>query len=109
MSKRAAETLDSLRDEGYLVLLDAPPVLPVTDAAVLSRSVDATVLVCAAGQTSGKEASRAVELLQQVNAPLVGTVLNGVSADGAYGYDYKYRYSAKPDDVPRQAPVKVRK
>ncbi|MBV9040747.1 MAG: hypothetical protein JOZ68_07070 [Acidimicrobiia bacterium] len=66
--------------------------LPVTDAAVLSGKVDVTLLVTRAGVTTGRQLNRAVEVLQQVDAPLVGTVLNGVSADEAYGYDYTYRY-----------------
>lgn len=111
MSKRVGQTLDALRNEGYVVLIDSPPVLPVTDAAVLSRFVDGTVLVCAAGQTSGKAVGRAIELLEQVNAPLMGSVLNGVSTDGAYGYDYKYkyRYAHQKVEPPQPARVKVRK
>jgi capsular exopolysaccharide synthesis family protein len=89
-SPRAAEVLTPLHAEGHLVLVDSPPVLPVTDALVLSQHVDATLLVCAAGRTSKKEIARASELLQQVDAPLVGTVLNGVSASEGYGYSYTY-------------------
>jgi Mrp family chromosome partitioning ATPase len=80
------------------VLIDCPPVLPVTDAAVLSARVDATLLVATADVTTGRDFARAVELLRQVEAPLVGTVLNGVTEEGAYGYSYKYRYyQAEPD------------
>jgi Mrp family chromosome partitioning ATPase len=43
-----------------------------------------------AGVTTRKQIGRAIELLRQVDAPIVGTVLNGVSAEGAYGYDYRY-------------------
>jgi capsular exopolysaccharide synthesis family protein len=89
-SARAAEIFESLRAQFDLVLLDSPPVLPVTDAAVLSRCADALVLVATAGTTTRREASRAVELLRQVDAPLVGTVLNGVSGEGGYGYEYGY-------------------
>jgi capsular exopolysaccharide synthesis family protein len=89
-SPRTAEVLTPLHAEGHLVLVDSPPVLPVTDALVLAQHVDATLLVCAAGRTSKKEVARASELLQQVDAPLVGTVLNGVSASEGYGYSYTY-------------------
>ncbi len=89
-SSRAAELLAALQAQADMVILDCPPVLPVTDSAVLSASVDGTLLVASAGLTSGKQVARAVELLRQVDAPLLGTVLNGVGAAGAYGYAYRY-------------------
>ncbi|MDQ4131961.1 MAG: polysaccharide biosynthesis tyrosine autokinase [Actinomycetota bacterium] len=89
-SARTAEVLTSLQAEADLVLVDSPPVLPVTDALILSNRVDATLLVTVAGTTTRKEVARTVELLKQVDAPVVGSVLNGVSAAGAYGYEYQY-------------------
>lgn len=89
-SRRTVEVLTSLQTEADIVLIDSPPVLPVTDALVLSGRVDATLLVCVAGATTRGELSRTVELLRQVDAPLVGTVLNGVSSEGTYGYAYGY-------------------
>jgi succinoglycan biosynthesis transport protein ExoP len=91
-SRRAAEVLASAAHQADLVLLDTPPVLPVTDAAVLSARADAVLLVLAAGRTTTRQLTRSLELLSQVGAPTVGTVLNGVSRDTAYGYGYGYRY-----------------
>ncbi len=93
-SARTVDVLTSLQAEADIVLVDSPPVLPVTDALVLSGRVDATLLVCVAGATTRKDAARAVELLQQIDAPLVGTILNGITAESGYGYDYGYRYEA---------------
>jgi capsular exopolysaccharide synthesis family protein len=90
-SRRAAEVLVALQAEADIVLVDSPPVLPVTDAAVLSGHVEATLLVATAHLTTGKELVRATELLRQVDAPLIGTVLNGIVSEGAYGY-YRHRY-----------------
>jgi succinoglycan biosynthesis transport protein ExoP len=90
-SKRTVEVLGSLQAEYDIVLIDSPPVLPVTDALVLSGRVDATLLIGVAGATTRKEVNRTVELLRQVDAPLVGAVLNGVSVEGSYSYQY-YRY-----------------
>jgi len=87
-SRRTRDVLTSLQAEADVVLVDVPPVLPVTDALVLSGRVDATVLVCVSGATTIKDASRAVELLTQVDAPLIGTVLNGVVGEADYGYNY---------------------
>jgi len=95
-SKRTVEVLGSLQAEYDIVLLDCPPVLPVTDALVLSGRVDATLMVAVAGATTRKEAARAVELLRQVDAPLVGAVLNGVDTEGSYGYAYQYYRYEKP-------------
>jgi len=89
-SWRFAEVLSSLQQNADVVLVDAPPVLPVTDAMVLSGRVDATVLVALAGVTTRQEVTRAVELLTQVGAPIVGAVLNGVAETGEYGYGYDY-------------------
>lgn len=89
-SDLAGKVFASLKDQGALLLIDSPPILPVTDALVLSRHVDATLLVSVAGETTRKQVSRAAELLRQVGAPLVGAVLNGVSVEGSYGYGYGY-------------------
>jgi capsular exopolysaccharide synthesis family protein len=94
----------ALRADFDLVLIDSPPVLPVTDAAVLSNYVDGTLLVVAAGQTKRVELQRAAEKLAQVNAPVVGIVLNEVTRQSGYGYGYGngygYGYAAAEADVP---------
>lgn len=89
-TKRAEELLTALKNECDVVLLDSPPVLPVTDALVVSRFVDATILVATAGLTTRKEMHRAIELLHQVSAPVVGTVLNGVEQGAVYGSGNRY-------------------
>ncbi len=96
-SRRTVDVFTSLQAEADIVLIDAPPVLPVTDALVLSGRVDATLVVCVAGATTRKDLSRTIELLTQVDAPVVGAVLNGVTADAGYGYyDGYYRYESDP-------------
>lgn len=94
-STRASEVLNGLQASADTVLVDCPPVLPVTDAAVLSGKVDGTLLVVTAGDTTRKQMARTVELLRQVNAPLVGAVLNNAPAEGAYTYLYRY-YEQEP-------------
>jgi capsular exopolysaccharide synthesis family protein len=71
-----------------IVVIDSPPVLPVADALVLSRHVDAAVLLATADGTSRRKLSRAVEALQQVEAPLRGLVLNSVGAHEGDEYGY---------------------
>lgn len=95
-TNRMREVLRLLSDHADVVLVDCPPILPVTDASVLSHYVDATLLVATAGVTEQRPLRRAVELLNQVEAPLQGIVLNGVKDEGAYGYSYGYKYTSKP-------------
>lgn len=91
-SPRTAALFTRLAARCDIVLVDSPPILPVADALVLSQRVDATIVVVLAGSTSRKAVARAFELLQQVNAPVVGGVLNVVRVEGEYGGD-PYRYS----------------
>ena len=94
-SPLTGDVLVRLKEEADMVVLDAAPVLPVTDAAVLAPQVDGTILVASAGQTSRGELQRAVELLAHVNARVVGVALNGAEGAAAYGYTYGgYGYSA---------------
>jgi polysaccharide biosynthesis transport protein len=98
-SRRTVELLALLQADFDMVLIDSPPVLPVTDALVISGLVDATLVVSVAGGTTRKEVARTVELLRQVDAPLIGSVLNGVRSDSGYGYGYTYqtyRYESPP-------------
>jgi capsular exopolysaccharide synthesis family protein len=92
-SAHAQQIFATLRANFDLVLIDSPPVLPVTDAVVLSKHADATLLVAAAGQTTRGDLRRAVEKLAQVNATVLGTVLNQVTRQNSYGYGYGYGYS----------------
>jgi capsular exopolysaccharide synthesis family protein len=81
---------------GYVVI-DCPPVLPVTDSLVLARMADTTLLVTSANNNSKRSLTRAVELLRQVDAPLVGTVLNSLSADETFsGEPYRYETVSRP-------------
>lgn len=73
-----------------LVIVDTPPVLPVTDATILSAFADGVLLLAAAGRTRRGELRRAAEKLRQVHAPVVGVVLNEVTKQ--VGYDYGYSY-----------------
>ncbi len=96
----AREVFAALGENFDVVLVDSPPLLPVTDAVLLSRQVDATLLVVAAGQTRRGELQRAAEKLEQVSAPVIGVVLNEVTKLGSTGYYYQYgTYRAHAGDV----------
>jgi capsular exopolysaccharide synthesis family protein len=89
--KRIQEVFGKLRKLFDLVLIDSPPVLPVTDAVILAKDADATLLVVAAGRTSQGDLQRSAEKLAQVNARVVGLVLNETSKQTS-GYGYRYGY-----------------
>jgi len=80
-SRRMEEILAVLSQRADTVLFDAPPVIAVTDAAVLSSKVDGVLLVINAGGTKRDHAQKAKALLEKVNANLVGAVLNNVKMD----------------------------
>jgi Mrp family chromosome partitioning ATPase len=94
-----------------MVIVDSAPVLPVTDAAVLSTHANAILLVVSVGMDKGRDVVRSVEMLNQINAPIAGIVLNRApeadsSAYYRYGYEEKSSYKGKPqDDTKRDAPA----
>jgi len=86
-SDRARAVLATLRENCDILLIDAPAVLPVLDALVLSRHVDAILLVARPGRSTRGQVVAALQRLGQVGAPVVGTVLNGVvRKSGDEGY-----------------------
>ena len=93
-SQRMQDLLDELAGQVDVVILDSPPLLPVTDAALLAQRVDGVLLVIEAGRTRRTVAQHAVENLRQINANLLGVVLNAVPLR-KIGYYYYYYYYQK--------------
>lgn len=90
-SKAMSDLLDVVRSAYDVVILDAPPLLPVTDAAILSAKADGALLVVGHGKVTREQIRLSLERLDQVDADLVGLVLNRVPAKGkSYGYGYGY-------------------
>jgi capsular exopolysaccharide synthesis family protein len=86
-SRRMEEVIAVLAAEADQIFFDTPPVVAVTDAAVLATKVDGVLLVISAGHTRREQARTAVQRLEQINARLVGTVLTNVEM-GAAIQDY---------------------
>ncbi len=80
-SRRMEEIIAALLERADMLLFDVPPIIAVTDAAVLASKVDGVLLVFKAGGTKRDHAQRAKALLDKVNARLIGSVLNNVSFD----------------------------
>jgi tyrosine-protein kinase Etk/Wzc len=94
-SKRMQEFVKQMTARYDLVLFDSPPLLAVTDAAVLSTVVDGAILVVSAGLTRAAAIHRAKEFLTTVGGKLLGCVLNNFDVKKAYGgyygsYSYGY-------------------
>jgi non-specific protein-tyrosine kinase len=87
-SRRMDTVIDQLKEAADIVLLDAPPVISVTDAAVLGSKVDGVVLVVSAGLTRREHAVRAKEMLAKVNIRIVGAVLDNAPTDVLSGSYY---------------------
>ncbi len=88
-SERMGRAIAALAARADLVLFDAPPVVAVTDAAILAPQVDGVLLVINADRTRREHAQRAQQLLQQVNAHIIGSVLNNVVPDSGLSSYYK--------------------
>lgn len=101
-SNKAAAVIKALAEEFDVVLIDSTPVLPVTDALVVSRFVDATLVVVDSRSTARKAVGRTLQMLGQVNAPVLGVVLNGIATGGSRGYGYGYGYSYEPASPSRR-------
>lgn len=101
--------LDELRQRFDYVIIDAPPVLPVTDAAVVSRLADGAVMIVGSGVIKKEDLARALDTLETVGARVLGLVMNRVPTKGADGYSYygeRYAYrSSEPAGPVERTPT----
>ena len=103
-SGRMQSILGALEEHFEIIILDTPPALAVTDAAVLSSIVSATVVVVKHGKTRSAELKHTVERLAVAGRPIAGVIINGVR-DTSPGYYYA-DYQAQPPTPKRAEPSK---
>ena len=101
-SRQMASLLDELRTRFDAVVIDAPPLLPVTDGAVIAHAADGALMVVRHGKTTREQLERASEVLDQAGAVLLGSVVNFVPVSrkpyrGDY-YGYYSTYGYEPTD-----------
>src|ERR1700722_564836 len=92
--------LQSWRSEFRYIVIDTPPILAVTDAAVCARNADVVVLIARSKRTGRQSLIRARDVLRKVRANIAGVVVNDLSFNsveyrgyyGHYGSDYHYYY-----------------
>lgn len=93
MSPRLRELLDHLASTHDLVIIDTPPVLAVTDAAIIGREASSALMVVRYGMNTLKEVQHAIRRFEQSGVKIRGTVLNGIErragAEGYYAYSYR--------------------
>ncbi len=89
---RMAGLISRLREEYDMMLIDAPPVIAVTDAVLLAPKVDSVLLVLKAGTTRIEVAQEAKNALQNAGAKSIGVVLNVIKSRGGGYRNYYYSY-----------------
>ena len=107
-SQRMRNFLETVRSRYDYVVIDAPPVLPVTDAQILAPLADVTLAVIEPCRVPEKAAMQMVESLHSVDATIAGMVINdrmgrGFRYYGSYSYygnkNYSGYYGESPDDL----------
>ena len=108
-SPRFVRLVELLRKDFDYVIFDCPPLLPVTDAAIISTQMDGTILVVRAGSTRITQFRGAYDAIASIGSSVLGVVLNMIplSRDGedygyryGYSYGYKYKYGTYGDYSP---------
>jgi len=89
-SKAMKSFIEKLKEEYDYVFIDTPPVIAVTDAAIMSSYIDGVVLVCSSGNIEIDMAKKAKESLEKVNANMLGVVLNKIPLKGQKYANYYY-------------------
>lgn len=94
-SEQMKALLIVLREKFDYVVIDSPPVIPYSDARVLSTFADAVVLVGRYGFTTRRAITRCVQILAEVGAPIIGCVLNDIDLESADYHYYNYGFSRR--------------
>ncbi len=92
-SKQMKDVLGTLRKMFNVVIVDAPPLLPVTDGAIVTTASDGAILVVRWGKTTREQLAAASKAITQVDGEILGTVMNFVpTSRRRYSYKYNYGY-----------------
>ncbi|ODA40307.1 Tyrosine-protein kinase EpsD [Desulfosporosinus sp. BG] len=95
-SKRMKLLIEEVSEQFDMLLIDTPPVIAVTDAAILAQEVDGVILVLASGEVNKGYAQKAKEQLDKLGVKILGAVLNKVDMN-TKEYYYYYYYNASDD------------
>ncbi|MFB3816111.1 MAG: AAA family ATPase [Candidatus Methylomirabilales bacterium] len=110
-SQRMADLLAAFRQDYDFVVFDCPPILPVTDAAILAAKTDGVLIVYRVGKIARSALKRSKVLLENVRGRVLGMVLTGLKAEISPDYEelqyYRYAYGHEPERrIPAAQPAK---
>lgn len=108
-SQEMVSIIERLEQSFDAVVVDAPPLIPVTDAAVLAQHVGGVIMVAGVHTVRRQEIDRSLNALQLVGAAVLGLVLNRVPIKGADSYAYSYMSYAAPDSADENRLIKLRR
>jgi capsular exopolysaccharide synthesis family protein len=93
-SIKMEKLVQTLRQKFDHVVIDSPPILPITDATIISTLVDGVIMVVESDKTSRAALNRACRVMEHSGGRILGTVFNKVDTrrDGYYGYRYYHGY-----------------
>jgi len=107
-SQRMQDLIAQFREQFDFVIFDCPPILPVTDAAILASKTDGTLMVYRVGKIARSALKRAKALLENVRGRVLGVVLTGLKAETSADYEelqyYRYAYGHEPGRAERAEP-----
>ncbi len=96
-SRAMRDVVQRLRQHYDIVLLDSPPLLPVTDASLLSAVSDGVLIVVRHGRTSRDQLRESVDRITSVGGRIIGGIVNRSPERGTDGYGYGYGYGYAPE------------
>jgi len=96
-SERSGQILNELKKQFDFVIIDTPPILPVTDALVISRYADAIIFIVNSGDSRSRDIKESLARIKSVSSKVDGFVLNSTELPTSR-YRYGYRYGYKKTD-----------
>ncbi|MEC9488875.1 MAG: CpsD/CapB family tyrosine-protein kinase [Halanaerobium sp.] len=91
-SRKMEETLAEAKEFADYILIDTPPAIAVTDAALLGNKVDGVIIVVASHETHEEMLQKSQEVLEKARANIIGTILNKYPVHTESSYYYQYYY-----------------
>ncbi|MEC4685101.1 MAG: polysaccharide biosynthesis tyrosine autokinase [Nitrospirota bacterium] len=95
-----SDFLDKIKNEFDYILIDSPPVLPVTDSLLLGRLADTSFIVIKLGGTSFPAVEQAIKQLRSVNVNVAGAIINKIKLSSGYGYYHNYYHYYYGEESP---------
>lgn len=98
-SSQMEQFLEMAKQKADIIVIDSAPLLPVTDTELISKLVDASILVVSSARTEYDTMKKSIELLNNIKQNFIGTVLNNFGDKFANNSYYKYYYNYSPDNM----------